>query len=442
LILGILLVVAKLIAGVLTGSLGLISDGVHSVVDVVTSILALLAVRAANKPADREHPFGHGRAENLAAFVEGIVLLAVAVGIALEAVRRLILGRADVNPAPYAFLVIGVAIAVEAVRGIGLMKLATRARSDALAADSSNRFADVAAGLAVLAGLIGIHLGLTWADAAAALMVATLLTLAAARILGHSADILIDRAAAAPAATLATAVAGIEGVEAVRSVRIRRSGPQLLGEATVATRRMMSLEEAGALTDQIQAAAARAIPNLELTLVLEGQRRASDLVERVHAAAARYGQVRDLHNVTIEREGDGSLHLSMHAKVSGELTLMAADLIAAGLEQVVRSEFVEASRVDIHLEPLEPELISGQDVTRAQAALTAKIRAMVDSHSEVLECGDVELSSRSGHITAHIVMRLAENVTLQHAHSIESLVQARVRQEFPELDEIVTRASV
>src|SRR5258706_16282623 len=96
---GVAILVAKLVVGLLTGSLGIISDAVHSLVDVVASGFALVAVRTARKPADTEHPYGHGRAENLAAFAEGVLLVITAVGLAVEALRRLTVGGAGTAPA-------------------------------------------------------------------------------------------------------------------------------------------------------------------------------------------------------------------------------------------------------------------------------------------------------------------------------------------------------
>src|ERR1700730_2090329 len=117
---GTALVVAKLIVGVLTGSLGILSEAVHSLFDLAASIFTLVAVRTARKPADREHPYGHGRAENLAAFAEGILLLITSVGIAFEAVRRLAAGGPTVNPAIYAFALLIATLLIEAGRGVVL----------------------------------------------------------------------------------------------------------------------------------------------------------------------------------------------------------------------------------------------------------------------------------------------------------------------------------
>src|ERR1700681_345334 len=115
---GASLVVAKLIVGVLIGSLGILSEAVHSLLDLAASIFTLVAVRTARKPADREHPYGHGRAENLAAFAEGALLMITAVGIAFEAIRRLTTGGTHVNPAGYAFALLIGTLLIEGGRAV------------------------------------------------------------------------------------------------------------------------------------------------------------------------------------------------------------------------------------------------------------------------------------------------------------------------------------
>src|SRR5690242_11727853 len=178
-VIGALLLVGKLIVGLLTGSLGILSEAAHSFLDLAASAFALFAVRTARKPADSEHPYGHCRTENLAAFAEGILLLITALGIAFEAIRRLVAGGPTVNPAPYAFALLIATLVIEAGRAGVLRRVGRSADSEALLADATNRLADVLATLAVLAGLIGVRAGLTWADSVAALFVAGIIARAA-----------------------------------------------------------------------------------------------------------------------------------------------------------------------------------------------------------------------------------------------------------------------
>ncbi len=440
-VIGVLLVAAKLIVGLLTGSLGILSEAVHSLLDLAASGFTLFAVRTSRKPADTEHPYGHGRTENLAAFAEGVILLITAGGIAVEAVHRLLVGGHEVDAAWYAFALLIASIFIEAGRAAVLQSVGRAVDSEALKADATNRLSDVLASLAVIAGLAGVRAGLPWADPVAALIVAAVIARAALMLVWRSGDILIDRAPAGAEQTLRDAIARVNGVREVRSVRVRRSGPQLLGDVSIATRRMLPVEAATAMIDEIKGIARRRLPGLDLSVTVEGQDQPSDLVERIHAAAARDGIVRDLHNVTVERESDGSLHLSMHAKVSGGITLAEANAKSAKLERAVREELPDASRIDIHLEPLEPTVVSGHDVTDRHQALAARIREVVAANPEVRRCDDVELSDRDGRIDAHVVVALAGDVTLEHAHNVQSELEARIRLAVPEVREVVATAT-
>lgn len=438
---GVAIVVAKVVVGLLTGSLGILSEAAHSFLDLAASGFTFAAVRTSRKPADIEHPYGHGRTENLAAFAEGILLLITAAFIAFQAVRRLAEGGATVNPAGYAFALLIGTLLIEAVRAAVLRRVGRLASSEALLADATNRLSDVLSTVGVLAGLLGVRLGLSWADSVAALLVAGIVARAAGVIAWRSGDILIDRAPAGAEKQLREAIRNVDGVREVRTVRVRRSGPNLIGDASIATGRMLSVEAASALAKDVKARARSVMPTLDLAVAVEGQAQQGDLVERVHAAAARSGGVRDLHNVTVEREADGSLHLTMHAKLPGDQTLAVASRTSRELERSIRAELPEVTRIDIHLEPMEPQVVPGQDVTARNAKLAARIREVVESHPEVRRLVDVELSDRQSRIHAHVVAEVPGEISLEHAHEIESQLEERIRREIPETHEVVTRVT-
>ena len=438
---GVVLVVAKTVVGLLTGSLGILSEAGHSLFDLAASIFTLLAVRAARKPADQEHPYGHGRAENLAAFAEGLLLLVIATLIAFEAIRRLFAGGPPVDPTGYAFAFLVATILIETIRAIVMRRVGRAIASEAMLADSTDRLADVLANAGVLVGLTGVRMGVLWADAAAALVVALVIVRAAGLLAWRSGDILIDRAPAGAERDLRQAIEHVDGVREVRLVRIRRSGPDLIGDASIATGRMLSVEAASALVKDVKEKAQQVLPRLDLAVSVEGQEQRGDLVERIHAAAARNGGVRDLHNVTVEREADGSLHLTMHAKLPGDETLARASTTSRSLEQSIRAELPEVTRIDIHLEPMDPDVVPGEDVTARNAQLAARMRRVVESHPEVKRCLDVELSDRHGRIYAHVVAETSGDISLEHAHQIESELEEMIRRDIPEAHEVVTRVT-
>lgn len=441
LVIGAVIFIAKLVLGILTGSLGIISEAAHSGLDVVASAFALVAVRTARRPADAEHLYGHGRVENLAAYTEGVLLLLTAGGIALEAIRRLLGHPAVVDATYVAMVLLGVAMAVEGGRAIVLRWAGRTAGSDALTADAQNRTADVLSTLGVLVGLIGVRAGFPWADSVAALLVAGLIAYTAIKILLHAGDELMDRAPAGAEADLRRAIGEVKGVNEVRSVRVRRSGGRLIGDARVATRRTLSVEGAQALTEQVQTSVAREMPDVDLVLVVEGQREQANLVERIHATASRMEAFRDLHNVTVEQENDGSLHLTMHAKLPPQIALEEAERLSAALEAELRRELPQAHRVDIHVEPLEADVVTGRDVTISRADLALRVRETAERHADVIRCRDVELSRRHSRITAHVVIEMRPEVALQNAHLVEEELERRILIAEPDLEEVILRAT-
>ena len=435
------MLLAKLLTALLTGSLGMLSEAAHTGLDLVASGFAVLAIRAARKPADTEHPYGHGRAENLASLGEGVILLIAAAGIAFEGARRLLGEPVQVDPALYAIGLMAGTIALESVRATVLLRTARAWGSPALAAGAQNRRADILSSVGVLAGLVGVRLGFAWADIAAALLVAALVARAAALLVYRSADILIDRAPAGVEDALRRTIGAVPGVRRVGAVRVRRSGGRVLGDARVSARPTLSVEGAQRLSDDVLAAVGRAHPDLDLSLVVEPQSEEHNLVERVHAVAAGLEMIRDLHNVTVERERDGSLHISMHVKLPGWMSLEEATGASADLERRLRREFPGVVRVDAHLEPLEPEVVAGADVTKVRPDLAREICRIVEAHPEVRACRDVELSERSHELVAYVVAELPGAVSLEHAHAVETALEDQLRRELPELSEVVARVA-
>jgi divalent metal cation (Fe/Co/Zn/Cd) transporter len=214
----------------------------------------------------------------------------------------------------------------------------------------------------------------------------------------------------------------------------------MIGEVEVAGRPTLPLEAAQGLADRVREAVRKRVPALELNVYVASGGDPTRLVERVHAAAARNGAFRDLHDVVVEREADESLHLSLHAKLPGSISVREATRFAHQLEGELRTEFPEVSRVDIHLEPLEPDVVYGRNVTAQHADLVKIVRSVVTADGRVISCDDVELSSRGGEITAYVDVTVADDLTLEQAHDIETSLEEGIRQAVPSLKRVVVRA--
>jgi divalent metal cation (Fe/Co/Zn/Cd) transporter len=232
----------------------------------------------------------------------------------------------------------------------------------------------------------------------------------------------------------------VEGVRDARAARVRQSGAQLLGEVEITGRPTLPLEAVQHLAEMVKSAVQERVPGLDATVYVAPGGDPTRLVERVHAAAARNGRFRDLHDVIVEREKDDSIHLSLHAKLPGEMSMREASRYVNDLEGQLRKELPEVSRTDVHLEPLEPDEVHGRDVTEQHADLVGAIRKAVLEHPRVLSCDDVELSSRAGQITAYVTVTVGDDLTLDQAHDLETSLEEQIRTLDPALAHVVVRA--
>ena len=194
------------------------------------------------------------------------------------------------------------------------------------------------------------------------------------------------------------------------------------------------------MADRVREAVKQRVPALELNVYVSSGADPNRLVERVHAAAARNGAFRDLHDVVVEREADETLHLSLHAKLLGSISMREATRLARQLERDLRTELAEVSRIDLHLEPLEPDIVVGRAVTDQNPDLVQTIRSVVTADDRVVSCDGVELSSRGGKVTAYIEVTVADDLTLEQAHEIETSLEEKVRMAAPILKQVVARA--
>ena len=436
----ILLVASKLVIGLATGSIGLVADAVHSGLDAVASVLAFTAIRSASRPADHDHPYGHGKAENIAAYTEGLLLVLAAGAILYEVSDRL-RGAHQVDITPLAIAFVSGTLLLEVARSTILRRLFKKTGSPSIEALAADKAADLLAVSAVLVGLVSVRLGFSEGDAVAAVVVAGLILLAAVRLIRRAIDVLMDRSVASVEKVVLEAASAVDGVQEARVARVHRAGTGFVGDVEVTGRRTLAIEAAEGLADDVRTAVLQRIPEMSLNVIISAQADPSRLVERVHAAAARFARFRDVHDVLIEREADEQLHLSLHAKLPAQMSMREASTFASGFESALRRELPDLRRVDLHLEPLEPDLVQGRDVINDHPELVQRMISVATRHARVAQCEEVELSSRGGEITAYVSVRVPDDLTLEQAHDVETDLERQLRQGEELLEDVLVRAS-
>ena len=346
------LVALKLGTGLVTGSIAFLAEAAHSATDLVAALLTLFAVRVALRPPDREHNYGHGKAEHLAALAESAFLLLVALAIGSESVHRLLTGAGDgVEATWWAFLVLAIVIAIDVSRAVASGRTARRHGSPALAANAIHFTSDLAGSLAVLAGTILVATGHPKGDAIAGLAVAVLVIGLAVRLMWQSVEVLMDRTSADAEAKIRAALAGLREPLELRRVRARYAAGRHFADLVVGVPPDKGVVQAHATADQVEDAVRAALGNADVVVHVEPVAPEGGLRERATAAAATVPEVREVHNVRVMRVGD-TYELSLHVKLPRELSLAEAHDVIERLEAEVRAEVPELRRVHTHIEPL------------------------------------------------------------------------------------------
>ncbi|MFN2627240.1 MAG: cation diffusion facilitator family transporter, partial [Gaiellaceae bacterium] len=351
----IALIGLKLGTGVATGSLGLLSEAAHSGTDLVAALLTFFAVGVSGRPADRLHQYGHGKAEHLAALGEAAILVLVSLAIAWRALLRLT-GHAPspVDAAWYALVVMGVVIVVDVSRTLVSARAARRYESAALASNTLHFGSDLVGSISVLAGLVVVRAGYPKADAVAAVFVAVLVLLAAARLMRRNIDVLMDRVPAAAEAAARHAIAGVDPAVDLQRLRMRSAAGRHFADVVIGVSPGAAVTQGHAAASAVEAAVQRALPESDVVVHVEPLDADAAVRERAHAAALGVPEVREVHNVSVI-DVDSGTELSLHLKLPGALSLERAHEIAEQVEQAIVEAVPEVGSVQTHLEPLGEE---------------------------------------------------------------------------------------
>jgi cation diffusion facilitator family transporter len=430
----ILLIALKLGAGLASHSLGLISEALHSGTDLVAALLTFFAVGVAVRPADVSHQYGHGKAEHLSALAEAAILVAASFFIAWRAITHLVGGRnATVEARWYAFAVIGIVIVVDISRTVILWRASRRYRSAALASNALHFASDFGGSVAVLVGLVLVREGHKGADSAAALFVAVLVLLAAARLMKRNVDVLMDRAPADAEQAARAALARVEPPVTLKRLRMRQAGPRQFMDVVIAVPPGAAVGQGHAAADRVEDALNAALPGSDVVVHVEPKEDEAAIRDRAHAAALGVPSVREVHNVSVMDVG-GKTEVSLHLKLPGEMTLEEAHEVANEVESAIAAAVPEVDSVQTHIEPLG-EAVEGKQMVDDRAERDVVLRIVRDVTGQ--EPRELRFVRTDDGLLAYLTLGLDPSSPLAEAHARASEIEERIRRARPDIADVV-----
>jgi cation diffusion facilitator family transporter len=394
----------KIIVALLTGSLGILAEAAHSGLDLVAALMTFFAVRVADRPADATHHYGHGKVENLSAFLEAGLLLLTALWIIYQALHRIIYPEeGHVDASIWAFIVMVIAVAVDYTRSRALQRVAHKLGSQALAADALHFNTDIWSSLVVIVGLFIVRLSQSFplpfwmglADSFAALGVSGIVIWVSLQLIKETIDALLDRAPEEFATQIRNSIRDVEGITEVRRVRVRRAGNKLFADVVIAAPRIYTFVQTHELSERVEKAAMDGVhtrsPQAEVDVLVHVEPTASPsetVIDQIHYLAELQGvHVHDIH----VREVSGKLEADFDLEVQSDMNLEEAHNVATRLEQAILQNNDLLHRVTTHLEAPNAKVVSRKDVTRQFPDMAEQIIRIADEIAGAGSAHDVHL---------------------------------------------------
>ena len=431
----------KIVVGIATGSLGLISEAAHSGLDLVAAVITFFSVGVSDKPADADHQYGHGKVENFSAFIETGLLLVTCVWIITEAVRRLFFHHVVIEPSAAAFGVLFLSMGVDFWRSRALGKTATRYDSQALEADALHFTTDIWSSGVVVIGLalvwIGHRFAILWlriADPIAALAVAGVIVYVSSRLARQTVDALLDAAPVGIRGQVVREVASVRGILDVDRVRIRRAGNRYFAEVQVALNRNATLQHSETLAASVTNAVHRVLPDADVTITSLPRAGGSESIfDRIHAVAARHNL--SVHDVNVQ-DLNGKLHVEQHLELDEHLSLKEAHDFVTVLEAEIRNEVPEIDSILTHIES-DSATIEPGDVSFQNASVERKLRKIVAEFPDVIDLHEVVLKRVRDRIYLSCHTTLPDDLSLSRVHDISTALEIKFKQAAPELFKVL-----
>lgn len=438
----------KLIVGLLTGSLGILAEAAHSGLDLVAAFVTFLAVRFSDKPADHEHPYGHGKVENFSALIETALLFVTCAWIIFEAARRIFVHSVEINPSLWAFLVMAVSIAVDVSRSRMLFNAARKHHSQALEADALHFSTDVWSSSVVIGGLALVWLGqnvlpqyahiLQRADAVAALGVAFIVVFVSYRLGKRTVDALLDRAPDGLPQKITETTGRVEGVLNIGQVRMRRSGPSYFVDMTVEVDRNLSFERTHAIAEAVESRVQQIVPGADVVVHTDPREiERETMAKRIRAVA--YRNQMPVHNISMH-ENRGKVYVDLHLEVDDHLSLQQAHDMASHIEKDLKEDMPEITQVTTHIESRGTGIGEGLDVTARDRALVEKVKIITDEIAGPARCHNVLVRQQGDRISISLHCFFEKDLSIVQVHDLSNRIEERLKGGIPGLDRVLVHA--
>lgn len=415
--------VIELLSGLLLNSLALVSDAMHALFDAFTSFILLVTARISLRPADENHPYGHGKYEALGGFTGGIILLGVAVAIGFKAFERITLGFEPLDPGIIGFSAALYAFIIHLAR-ILILNPGKFRGSYIIKADFIHAVSDLSSTIIALLGLTLVSYNIKIGDAIAGMILSILLSFASLRLIWSTLLELSDTIPKSTYRGILSTILENSNVIKLKSLKMRRTSSKYFIDATVTLRNGLTLEKAHEISTRIEESIRRILKEAEVTIHME-PKDDENLISKIKSIALGQDGVRGVHNVKAIYTSRG-LNISLHVELDSEIPLGKAHETAEIIERNIREYVDKTAIVTVHLEPSTDKVFNGHHIEE-DLELVEAIKEITLKYPEVRRIGRITAFTYMGRKHVNMSCSLDSNLKLSEAHSITTRIEEDIK---------------
>ncbi len=418
-------VIIEVIIGILVNSLAVLSDGLHATLDVLSSVMLFFAARAAIKPPDEEHNYGHEKFEAIGGLIAGLVLIGVALLIFYEAGLRFIEGAQVIQGLEFAgFIAIGYTLCIDIIR-LAIFKKAQNMESTSVKAGFYDALSDFGSTIIALVGFGLATIGFSGTDSIASIFLGIMLSYLSFRLVKVSIYELSDTASKEIVQKTRQIITSNKGILKNNNLKVRKAGSKIFIDATVQVPGLMSLEEAHAQTNKIEADLKDAFGNVDATIHIEPSEMKTEMTLLVNKLATVEGvnEVHEISTIYIE----GRLYITLHAFVNPKLSVEEAHKIAEKIEMNMHAGIEQLENVTVHVEP-SGSALTGKEINEAQ--LQKVVNDTVKSIAPSIRVRKIVTYTSEGRRYINIDCCFIKQIQITEAHRIASQIEKETKEHF------------
>jgi len=422
-------VLVEVILGLVVNSLAIVSDGLHALLDALTTFALLIATQASLKPPDEEHTYGHEKFESIGGLIGGIALIGVALLIMYEAILKILEGK-SIKPGLelVGFIAIGYTFCIDFFR-VGSFMKARKSESSTMKAGFFHAVADLSSTAIALLGFGLATLGFPYGDSLASMILSVLLTYMSIKLVWSSGMELTDTISKDVADKVRHEIVGTEGVCKLEALKIRKAGEKAFVRATVQVPDYLNLEEAHELTSKIESNIRNVLGNCDVAIHTEPCKPEMPTEKLVEKLATEVQGVKEVHEISTAHTG-GKLYITLHANVDPKIPVETAHEIAQKIENRIEERIAEVEDVAVHMEPFSPKRRKGSMVNEEE--IRTIIHGIAENYRQAFRVRGIVTYVARKKRYINIDCSFTKQISLENAHKIASQVEEQLREHFVE----------